>query len=210
MMHVCDVFPTLLRAAKVNVSVNRLKLDGIDQWNVIQQGGKAVRKEMVNFDDVLGFGAYIFSMYKLVNGSTANGDYDGWLASKTNEGNNNAFEYAMRVMSSKVGKSISSLNKTHLNFEKIKKLRRDSSISCSNSVEKVPCDLKKGPCLFDVYEDPCEENNLAAKRQALVKAMLSRYMKAKKSAVASRRKSYDPACDPINFRLNWQWWEKDS
>lgn len=211
LMHVSDLFPTILGIAGVNLNLNRLKLDGVDQWNVVNYGGGSARTEMINIDDVLGFGALITSSYKLVNGSTANGDYDGWLASKTHDGDNNSFDYAVKVLTSRAGKSIfTSQTRNHLSVDKILQLRVKAAIECTNNVEKNPCNLKKGPCLFDIYDDPCEENNIASKRPVLLRMMLTRYMTYKNSVVPTRRKAADPACDPINFNQTWQWWQSDS
>jgi arylsulfatase A-like enzyme len=77
LMHNSDLFPTLLKFAGVKLD-QKLKLDGVDQWNVINFGGYSARSEIVNIDDVLGFGSYIYNTYKLVNGTILNGIYDGW------------------------------------------------------------------------------------------------------------------------------------
>lgn len=211
-MHVTDLFPTLLRQAGVKPDkLSRLKLDGLDQWSVINNGGNPVRNEVVNIDDVFGFGMYTLFTYKLVNGTLASGSYDGWLASKNNNGNNDPVSYAVDVLNSVASRAIMSSQKRNLlSVDKILELRKAATVSCSNGVEKNPCDLKAGPCLFDIYDDPCEENNLAQTRPAILKGMLTRYNNLKRTAVPSRRRPAEKACDPINFNMNWNWWQMDS
>lgn len=211
-MHVTDLFPTLLKQAGVKAGkLERMKLDGHDQWNVINSGGNPVRNEVVNIDDVFGFGMYMLHSYKLVNGTFANGIYDGWLSSNNINGESDSIDYALNVLNSAASRAImSSQKRNRLNVDKILELRKAATVSCSNGVEKNSCDLNAGPCLFDIYDDPCEENNLAQSRPAILKAMLMRYNILKASAVPSRRQPSDKACDPINFNLNWNWWQMDS
>jgi arylsulfatase B len=209
-MHVSDLFPTLLRLARVKTN-HLWKLDGIDQWNVINSGGFPVRHEMINIDDVFGFGAYILSSFKLVNGTLSNGMYDGWLSSKGSGGDQDSQKYAKSVLASEASKAIStSEGKSRLTCEKILELRQKATVTCSNNVQRNRCNPLVAPCLFDIIEDPCEENNLANERPALLKSMLKRYLAVKNAVVPSRRRPVDPACDPINFNLNWNWWQVDS
>lgn len=211
-MHVTDLFPTLLNQAGISKdTLYRLKLDGIDQWRVINSGGNPVRNEIVNIDDVFGFGMYTLFSYKLVNGSFGNGTYDGWLGSKNNNGDIDSIKYAENVLNSVASRAISSTRgEKCLNVDKILALRKAASISCTNGVEKNFCDPRIAPCLFNIIDDPCEENNLAQTRPAILRAMITRYNNLERRAVPSRRKPADPACDPINFDLNWNWWQVDS
>jgi arylsulfatase B len=207
-MHNSDLFPTLLKLAGVKLD-QKLKLDGVDQWNVINYGGYPARSEIVNIDDVLGFGSYIYNTYKLVNGTILNGIYDGWLGSKSNDGDD-SLNYALKVLNSTVSRALLSIPKHFkLSIERIFELRFSASVQCSNSVEKNPCDPRIRPCVFNIIADPCEENNLAETRPGLLNSMLNRY-NAYRKQVPSRRKSPDPACDPINFNKTWNWWQSDS
>lgn len=209
-MHVADLLPTVGKLAGIKFDPHN-KLDGIDQWGVIKYGGTAARNEIVNFDNIQGFGSYIYNKYKLVNGTISNGIYDGWLASKSNDGNNDSISYAINVLNSTASRSIYSIQKKNrLTIDKILDLRASATIRCSNALKKNPCDPRKAPCIFEIFEDPCEENNLASSRSATLKRMLSRFNDKVKTAVPSGRKPADPACDPINFDLNWQWWQEDS
>lgn len=209
LMHVSDWLPTLGKIAGFQFDP-RIKLDGVNQWNMINNGGNAPRSEIVNFDNVFGFGSYIYYTFKFVNGTLSNGIYDGWLASKNNNGDIEPLEYALRVLNSTVSRAIFSIQKKNLCVDKILELRKAATISCSNSVTKNTCDLKKGPCLFDIFEDPCEQNNLANTRPVIKASLERRYKEKVNLAIPTRRRKSDPACDPINFDLNWNWWQRDS
>lgn len=210
-MHVSDLFPTLLRVAELKLDTNKLKLDGVDQWEVINNGGDQARKELVDIDDVAGFGAYISFPYKLVNGSSFDGEYDGWLSSKNNDGDNDPMTYASLVMNSSTSRAIRATRQTsRLTAEKIFKLRQKATVNCCNEVTKKPCDLMKAPCLFNLHDDPCEENNLAEEKPEILTLLLKKYNDVKKIVVPTRRQPPDPACDPKYFDNNWQWWQEDS
>lgn len=209
-MYVTDLFPTLLGQAGVDLSSSS-DLDGVDQWDVINFNVRRVRKEVLNVDDVAGFGAFIRMSYKLVNGSFANGTYDGWLSPNNQIANGDPNSYAMKVLNSPVALALASVQGSeHLSAEKILELRKAATVSCSSSGYKNSCDPRNGPCLFDIFEDPCEENNLASKRPGILRDMLKRFNNLRKQAVPSRRKPSDPASDPKNFNFNWQWFQPDS
>lgn len=209
LFHVTDWLPTLAKLAGVNLN-SRIKIDGIDQWSAINSGSM-VRNEVVNLDNVLGFGSYIYHNYKLVNGSLGDLSYDGWLASKNTNGDIDPVSYALNVLNSTVSKAIMSIQKkSRLCIDKILELRAAATITCTNGVKKNPCDPRKSPCLFDIFEDPCEENNLAGMRPNIKNSLLSRYRDRVGQAIPSGRKQSDPACDPINFDMNWNWWQFDS
>lgn len=205
LIHVADLLPTV--AAINGVPITK-PIDGVNQWNVIRYGDDAVRDEIINIDNVLGFSSYINNPYKLVNGSTFNGSFDGWLSAKTIEQNGNPYDYAISVLESDVSRAIFSLsNRRVFDADEIIKMRARATVSCGNGPKKS-CDLKLGPCLFDIYKDPCEENNLAASKKSTVQSMLARLNSI--SIVPSRRQKPDPAANPANFNGQWQWWQPDS
>lgn len=209
-MYVTDLFPTLLGQAGVDLP-GSLGIDGVDQWNVINSDKRRVRSEVINVDNVAGFGALIHKNYKLVNGSYANGAYDAFLSPNNRITNRDSNDYALKVLNSPVAQALSSFQGSdQLSVEKILELRKAATVTCSSSGVKIPCDPTVGPCLFDIYEDPCEENNLATIRPGALKDMVRRYNTLIKEAVPSRRKPSDPASDPKYFNFNWQWFEPNS
>lgn len=209
LFHVSDWLPTLAKMTGVRLDP-LVKIDGMDQTRAINNDAM-VRIEIPNFDNVLGFGSYIYNTLKIVNGSLGDGSVDGWLASKNNNGDIDPATYALYVLNSPASKAImSTQKKNRLSIDKILSIRSEATVSCSNNVRKNPCDIKKGPCIFNIFEDPCEENNLADSWPAIRYGMLARFNDKVGSAVPSARKSPDIASDPINFDLDWNWWQADS
>jgi arylsulfatase B len=200
--HVSDWLPTFSSLAGFKINT---RLDGVDQWRMINHGGESVRNEIVTVDDVFGFGSLIQGKYKLLNGTADGGIYDGFLSSKSAEHSNDSSEYAHDVLNSKVSMTIQS----NLTAEKIMKLRKSATVTCGVVAENS-CDLIHRPCLFDILKDPCEKNNLAENRPLIYKAMRLRYFERTRFTVPSRFRESDPACDPKYFNNNWNWWQQDS
>ena len=209
LFHVSDWLPTLARLGGFKID-SRRKLDGKDQWRMINYGGISSRQEVINVDDVMGYGSLIYFSMKFVNGSSEDGIYDGWLSSTNDNGYIDPIRYANNILNSTVSRAIFSIQKNNLSVDKILNLRKSAGVKCTNGINKNPCDLQKGPCLFNIYEDPCEENNLADTMPFVKASMQRRYNERMRSVVPTRRKPSDPACDPINFALNWNWWQAES
>ena len=209
LMHVSDLFPTLLKLAGLRTSPSNI--DGVDQWPTINNGGQAARSEVANIDDVMRYGSYISFNYKLVSGSSSAGAYDNWLTSDNKKENIQPVNYAVNVLSSTVSRAILSVQKKNrLTIDKIHTLREAATVTCTPKPQENACDLTKDPCLFDIIADPCERNNLASSRRLIFEAMKEKYERIRKSVVPTRRKPDDPACDPSHFDNNWNWWQADS
>lgn len=212
LIHVSDLFPTLLSFAGVRLN-SKAKLDGVDQSDSIMQGKPSLRNQIVKVDDVSGFGSRIKNNFKFVNGSSSYGVFDGHLAWRNSDSDNNAFNYVKKIMNSEVTKSIQTIQNRNqrLTTSKILEVRKMAAVKCQNSVEKIPCLLTVRPCLFDLNVDPCEENNLAnsPRHAAIYQRMKKDYDTIAKTASPSRRKPVDPACDPKYFNNTWNWWQED-
>lgn len=205
-MHVADLLPTLSRFGGYKYSRS---LDGIDQWDVINYGDPQVRDEVVNIDNVLGYSSFIHYPYKLVNGTISKGAFDIWTSTKTNDYQGSAYTYAIDVLNCTVSRAIFSLKKRNVfNVDEIIAMRGRNVVDCSASPVSS-CDITAGPCLYNIYDDPCEQNNLAADT-SLLRYMQNRFQYLTSNIVPSRRQKPDAASDPINFDLNWQWWQANS
>lgn len=213
LIHVCDLLPTLGWLAGVKFNYQS-KLDGINQWNVINQASlPTLRTEIVNIDDVLKFSSYISWPYKIVQGTLADGAYDGWLSSRSSSNISNNFDmvsYAINVISSVASRAILGIQKLNrLKLDTIFNMQWLATVTCSKNTAKSLCNLKKAPCLFNIFEDPCEENNLANVHPVVMKRLLLNLEKWNQRVVPSNRKSPDNACDPSNFNMTWNWWQPD-
>lgn len=200
-IHIADLLPTLLTLSNADVDIET-KIDGMDLSNMILYNEKPFRNEIVTVDDLFGYSSYILNGFKLLNGSSSAGKEDGWLGSNNNS-DINAAEYIKGVTDSKVSKALE-LFDGPLQPSKIEYLRGLLTIKCSGIRNK--CDLLKGPCLFDIIHDPCEERNLATHDNSYMKIMEEIFNAELRTLVPSLRKPPDDRCDPINFNYTWNWW----
>lgn len=209
-VHTSDLLPTLGTAA--GIDVERDGLDGINQWPTISFGLPSARFEIVNnIDTMVGFSSYTFGSYKIVDGTSSNGMYDGWLGDPgRNAVHTSSFTYATNVLQSTASRAIRSIQrkKHHLTVKKIILLRKEATVKCFKT-KKNHCDLLSGPCLFNIIKDPCEQNDIAELQPLKMKFMEHQLEEWTFKAVRSRRKPADPACNPANFNGTWNFWQPD-
>ncbi|CAO1410934.1 unnamed protein product [Diamesa serratosioi] len=210
-IHLTDILISLTSAA--GIKTNATDLDGINQWPTISQGKPSQRNEFVyNIDPIFGFGALMVDGFKIVNGSLADGEYDRWLGDSGNASILSFENYTELVLESVVSKSIRAIQKEsqHLTVKIITNLIKSATVTCGNNKNNHQCDLKNGPCLFNIIEDPCEQNNLAQTNPSQMTIMLNKFSEWTSKVVPSRRKPSEPASNPTNFNGNWNWWQPDS
>lgn len=209
-IHTSDLLPTLGSAA--GISVTRDGLDGINQWPTISLGLPSTRFEIVNtIDPVIGFSSYTFGSYKIVDGTSNNGLYDGWLGDQgRNAVPTSSFSYATNVLQSRASRAIRSIQKkkNQLTVKKIILLRKEATVKCFKT-KKNHCDLLSGPCLFNIIIDPCEQNDIAQLHPLKMKFMEHQLEEWTLKAARSRRKPADPASNPANFNGTWNFWQPD-
>lgn len=81
--------------------------------------------------------------------------------------------------------------------------RVEATISCSNIENIVACNPLESPCLFDVINDECEQNNLAEKYPNILKTMMIRLQDYNSSAVPPANKEIEPRGNPKFFDYTW-------
>jgi arylsulfatase B len=203
--HTADILPTLASAAGIQIG----PVEGFNQWNSLVNDVASPRNEIVlSLDPVLRFASIISENWKLVNGTTINGLYDGYLGD-IEELSINANVYADEILKSKVGKA---LKKQKLTKEKVLSLRSSAKISCNEANNPITnCDPLMAPCLFNIINDPCERNNLAETIPGVLNDLLIKMNFYLQNAAAVRRTFVsDPKCDPSFFNNTWSWWISDS
>lgn len=132
-------------------------------WPSLTRNTPSLRKEILhNIDDIWGSASLTVGEWKLLKGTNYNGFWDKWYGPA---GNRQPSAYSVDALHQcAAGKAINKLNMIPSN-DKIRELRMEASVECylnnSNETEYPECRPLDGPCLFNVYDDPCELNNLA-------------------------------------------------
>lgn len=102
---------------------------------------------------------YLVLTFYGFQGSTYNGQWDGWYGPSGRE-----WVYDVGgVIGSTAGRAVASIGLS-LSADSIRALREDAMIKCPPRNDSLPlCRPLQAPCLFNVREDPCEDNNLINK-----------------------------------------------
>ena len=187
LMDLTDWLPTLYEAAGGDASALGA-IDGVSQWKAIVEGtGPQSRSELVhNIDDVFGYAGIRKGDYKLIKGTTMNGDFDDWNTRTDGMQNLNEAQYRQILEDSETFKSISSLNmqlKGNLTGQ-----RAQLQVTCQRSPSDVLCNPLDSPspfCLFDARKDPCEFNNLASTLPVVFQEMIQLLDRFNSTAVPS-------------------------
>jgi arylsulfatase B len=176
---------------------------------MLKNGFSAPRYEIPNIDNIFGFGSLIYKNYKFVNGTLQNGKLDGWLSERNTRPFDNNVSYLLKVLSSTTHQAM--LKNPHWNLQynllRLRKMRNNAKVNCSIRRKKFPCDLTKAPCLFNIFEDPCEENNIAEFLPQRFEEIKKLYLDKLNEVVPSLRVKEDPACNPLYFNNTWTWWQ---
>lgn len=201
-IHVADLLPTLAGAA--NIEINDKSLDGINQWETIAGNYPSPRNEILyNIENINGYSAIVHEGWKLVNGSE-NINNSNWFGSSGIYYNISFDSYVKNILESDTSKHLPGLNSAL-----IQSLRLDATLKCTYNQEISKCNPLKAPCLFNLIEDPCEQNNLAESHKAKLDFLQSRLSFHIKNVLPTRRRFKDAKCDPINFNNTWNWWQDD-
>lgn len=208
--HTSDILPTLASAAGIKIG----PVDGFDQWKSLVDDKDSPRTELVTtLDNHDRFASIIDGNWKLVNGTTFGGVFDGHLGG-IEEFKMSPTTYTNAVLSSTVAKTLSSLEKqpAPLSEATINRLRSSLKINCKAANNPVvSCNPLVAPCLFNINADPCELKNLASVYPQKVNKLVQRMNDMSRSAVPTRRTFVsEPLCDPQLHLGAWSWWVADS
>ncbi|GAU91883.1 hypothetical protein RvY_04058 [Ramazzottius varieornatus] len=177
LMHISDWVPTLLSAA--GQKLNDKKLDGIDMWSSLSNGGPSPRKEvLLNIDHERGIYALRRGQYKLILGTTYNGDWDGWYPPEGETSRTRTEERATTICGP------------------VPKVRATS------------CQPMRSACLFNVEKDPCEHTNLADDKPEVVQRLMNRLKAVNATVMPPRNVPADPQGSPRLYGYAWSPWKE--
>uniref|UniRef100_A0A336MNQ6 CSON003548 protein n=1 Tax=Culicoides sonorensis TaxID=179676 RepID=A0A336MNQ6_CULSO len=203
MIHITDWLLTLLSAAGGNVTSLPDDIDGLDLWESLSENTESPRTEtLLNIDPTWKMKAMVVGDFKVVQGTNFQGKWDHWYGPAGDRDPNN---YKIDQITS----SYSGITLNELGFlpdeEKIRQLRIDAIIGCANATQ-VKCNIKNGPCLFNVVEDPCEKINLAQSNRPMLNEILQKIEYYKQFAIPPTNKADDPKGHPRFWDWTWTNW----
>lgn len=190
------------------------EVDGVSQWSALVNGGESPRKEVITtLDTVEHFSSIISNNWKLVNGTTLNGLYDGFLG-EVESFTLSPVTYSSAILSSTVSKVLSEIKSPGLglNATIINQMRKKLTTNCNAAkIPFIECKPLEAPCLFNIVADPCELKNVADIYPQTVKNLIQRVKDLTRAALPSRRIPInDPNCNPDLHLGTWTWWMADS
>lgn len=191
LISVTDLLPTLAAVAGINITDT--SIDGLNVWDTISLGSPSPRKEILyTIEEVIGFSAVANDGWKILNGSE-NINSAGWMGAPGSDFLKLDMEsYAKTIFDSEASKFL-----PELDLETIKTMRERATVHCNITANQ--CNPLEAPCLFNIIEDPCEMNNLAATRPDKLNFMMTRLEHHLGNVVPTRRRFTDDNCDPKFF-----------
>lgn len=177
----------------------------MSQWSSISQDTASNRKELaINIDEKIGYATIIVDQYKLINGTTNNGQYDQWmgLLDKTEVITG---DYESLIQNSSTFKILQSLIKNDTSAINITSIRDSSTLSCDIHSQNE-CDPIAAPCLFDLNQDQCERNNIASVSPQKLAELIKRLNELQRYMVPMGNKPLDPFSNPSYHNNTWGWW----
>ncbi|ALC44531.1 CG7408, partial [Drosophila busckii] len=207
--YIGDLLPSLAAAAGITLN-SSLRLDGLNLWSALKYGYQAVERDIVhNIDNLEPYLSYTRGKWKLVNGTTRNGNFDGWLGEPTDDATDpRAAHYEELIRNTSVWQQLQRLADPQLSIN-ISALRETATLRCAEPSDNAKrCEPLLAPCLFDIDEDPCERSNLYElhSNESFVLDMWSRIEQFSKQARAPANLPADPRCDPKHYDFEWTWW----
>uniref|UniRef100_A0A336MIA9 CSON000254 protein n=1 Tax=Culicoides sonorensis TaxID=179676 RepID=A0A336MIA9_CULSO len=200
LMHITDWLPTLYSAAGGDVSTLK-DLDGLDLWPALSKNQNSPRNEaLINIDDIWDSHGMVVGDYKVVKGTNYHGAWDNWYGPA---GNRDPKSYNVEnVHKSHAGSALHSLGLLP-DDNKIRELRLNADINCSNITSTSHCNPLEAPCLFNVVSDPCERHNLAKLYPTILNAILDRLKYHNSTALPPNNVPTDPRGDPRLWDYTW-------
>lgn len=153
-------------------------------------------------------------MFTTFSGSALLGCLDQWYGKEEHPHKLPFVTYGEHVLDSIVNKYISktyeNITYSHLNLTKVEKIRETVNIKCRDNIKNTTiCSPQKEPCIFNIFKDPCEQNNLylLMKNTGIVQDFENRLKRQRKSVLMPQNKLSDYRADPHLHNNVWTSWQ---
>ncbi|KAF6210958.1 hypothetical protein GE061_014071 [Apolygus lucorum] len=204
MFHIVDWLPTLLRAANASHEVGLEGIDGIDMWSTLSKAEEGKRLEILhNIDDISKISSLRVGDWKLIQGTTYNGEWDGWYGPSGRDGPE---KYDVKlVQASQAAEALASIGQ-QLPADTILTLRKEVRLFCGSPKSRTDCHPHLSTCLFNIKADPCEFDNVAEQYPRILSHLMKRLEEYNRTAVPAANLPVDPRGDPKHFGYTWTNW----
>ncbi|XP_068907047.1 arylsulfatase B-like [Tenebrio molitor] len=210
LIHITDWLPTLFTAVGGDLGVLDLEIDGIDQWSSLVYDLPSARNDIpLNIDEKTRNAALRFSNWKLIIGTSGNGSYNGYFGVPLAENIEEQPYNTSAIDSSPVGRIARKINYNPLSETDFLGLRRVATVKCLDAkAKRNPCDPASGSvCLYDIPNDPCEENDLTKFFSSVVRRIKRTLVNYRKDLVPQIETTIDiENADPKLFQYAWNPW----
>ena len=166
-MAVHDWLPTLYSAAGGEAAALG-NIDGVDMWAALAGDTESPRNILLhNIDSQRMISALRVGDYKLLKGSNYAGRWNSWYGPSGRGGDSPEYDIAA-VRSSPAAAALQAAGAGLPSDAEILKLRGAAEVRCPQLQLAESCEPSWQVCLFNVREDPCEQNNLVFRLPSVV------------------------------------------
>lgn len=154
LIHVSDILPTLVAAAHLKWHTrDRIFIDGINQWQVLNNNGDNVRTK------IFGDHFYIENYTKLSYGAPNALVYDNNINEEMESVDSDNYDFVTYMQSLAASEAHNVLD--DITSTRITHMRIRAKVHCNkdNDVDDIKCSRLQ-PCLFDLHNDPCEFDDM--------------------------------------------------
>lgn len=207
-MHISDILPTLAAATNISLGYFAERIDGVNHWPSLINKSAGPRNQILhNIDDIFGYSTIVDNGWKLIQGTTNNGEFDRYLGGFIeSDAKMNSTYYFSLINGSTVNMALRKFVQTPLDFTTVEDLHKKSIVTCVHPTFVNECSPIKSACLFNLNVDPCEINNLALMYPEKVDELKSKIKKFALTAETPRNKPRDPKSDPRFHDGVWTYW----
>ncbi|XP_014229702.1 arylsulfatase B [Trichogramma pretiosum] len=196
---ISDWLPSLLRAAGGDPS-NITGIDGLDAWQSLAEDRESPRTTILhNIDQVVGVASIMQNEWKLVQGSTYGGKWDHWYGPA---GRDYSYDVDSVVRNCPVARALKSLGRG-LNATIVGQLRSRATVECPSNTTQQACYPSKSSCLFNIFQDPCERQNLAAEHPDILQKLEEELVKLNATAIPPGNLPWDKKGNPALWDHTW-------
>ncbi|KAI8116554.1 Arylsulfatase B [Lucilia cuprina] len=211
-IYVGDFLPTLAAAAKIPLETWQLQLDGLNHWPdlVASKTNTLITtnsdREIVHMlNEIYHVKSFMKGQYKYIKGTTKEGQYDHVLLERNpNVTDPREANYVDVIQNSLVSLAVAKFDESPLSASKIESLRTQAQVECGQQLHTT-CNPLQEECLFNIWQDPCEQNNLARnpEYQDKLNEMKQRLEELRQLAITPRVGGSQIDNDPSRHDCTW-------